>query len=84
MEIPVAEKEKEIFVLERDQGMSKLVQPDCFIARSHSIANFIQYRNDHSRYPDSKVHGANMGPTWAGSCRPQMGPILAPWILLSG
>ena len=23
-------------------------------------------------YPDSKVHGANMGPT--GSCRPQMGP----------
>ena len=27
-----------------------------------------------------------MGPTWgpAGSCRPQMGPTLAPWILLSG
>ena len=27
-----------------------------------------------------------MGPTWGplGSCRPQMGPILAPWILLSG
>ena len=26
------------------------------------------------------------GPTWgpAGSCRPQMGPILAPWTLLSG
>ena len=32
--------------------------------------------------PDSKVHGANMGPS--GSCRPQMGPMLAPWILLSG
>ena len=32
--------------------------------------------------PDSKVHGANMGPP--GSCRPQMGPILAPWTLLSG
>ena len=27
-----------------------------------------------------------MGPTWgpSGSCRPQMGPMLAPWILLSG
>ena len=27
-----------------------------------------------------------MGPTWGppGSCRPQLGPVLAPWILLSG
>ena len=27
-----------------------------------------------------------MGPTWVppGSCRPQMGPMLAPWTLLSG
>ena len=27
-----------------------------------------------------------MGPTWgpSGSCRPQMGPMLAPWTLLSG
>ena len=27
-----------------------------------------------------------MGPTWGppGSCQPQMGPMLAPWILLSG
>ena len=27
-----------------------------------------------------------MGPTWGppGTCRPQMGPILAPWTLLSG
>ena len=27
-----------------------------------------------------------MGPTWGppGACRPQMGPILAPWSLLSG
>ena len=31
------------------------------------------------RFPDSKVHGAKMGPCW-----PQMGPMLAPWILLSG
>ena len=33
-------------------------------------------------YPECKVNGANMGPTW--SCRPQMGPMLAPWTLLSG
>ena len=32
--------------------------------------------------PDSKVHGANMGPTWVLSA--QMGPMLAPWTLLSG
>ena len=32
--------------------------------------------------PDSKVHGANIGPTWALSA--QMGPMLAPWTLLSG
>ena len=34
--------------------------------------------------PDSKAHGAN--PTWGppGSFRPQMGPVLAPWTLLSG
>ena len=32
--------------------------------------------------PDSKVHGANMGPIWAD--RAQVGPMLAPWTLLSG
>ena len=31
---------------------------------------------------DSKIHGANMGPTWVLS--PQMGPMLAPWTLLLG
>ena len=31
--------------------------------------------------PDSKVHGANMGPTWAD--RTHVGPMLAPWTLLS-
>ena len=33
-------------------------------------------------FPDSKVHGPTWGPP--GSCRPQMGPMLAPWTLLSG
>ena len=33
-------------------------------------------------YPDSKVHGPTWGPP--GSCRPQMGTMLALWTLLSG
>ena len=33
--------------------------------------------------PDSKVHGANMGPP-DGTDRTQVGPMLAPWTLLSG
>ena len=32
--------------------------------------------------PDSKVHWANKGPT--GSCRPQKGPMLAPWTCYQG
>ena len=32
--------------------------------------------------PDSKVHGANMGPTWVLSAPD--GPHVAPWTLLSG
>ena len=36
-----------------------------------------------SKYdPDSKVHGANMGPY--GADRTQVGPMLAPWTLPSG
>ena len=35
-----------------------------------------------SNNPDSKVHGANMGPP--GSYLLQIGSMLAPWTLLSG
>ena len=35
-----------------------------------------------SNTPDSKVRGANMGPS--GTDRSQLGPVLAPWTLLSG
>ena len=36
--------------------------------------------------PDSKVHGANMGPIWGRQDPggPHVGPMLAPWTLLSG
>ena len=33
-------------------------------------------------HPDSKVHGANMGPTWVLSAPD--GPMLAPWTLFQG
>ena len=32
--------------------------------------------------PDSKIHGANMGPS--GANRTRVGPMLVPWTLLSG
>ena len=35
-----------------------------------------------SLHPDYKVHGPTWGPP--GSCRPQKGPMLASWSLLSG
>ena len=35
-------------------------------------------------FPDSKVHGAYMGPTWGRQDPTQLGPMLAPWALLSG
>ena len=41
-----------------------------------------EYRFSAHMVPDSKVHGPTWGPP--GSCRPQMGPMLAPWTLLSG
>ena len=46
------------------------------------IARIMHIVGSHFVVPDSKVHGANMGPP--GSCRPQIVPILAPWTLLSG
>ena len=47
-----------------------------------SCWGWILFRLGFGDYPDSKVHGANMG--LHGSNRPQMGPMLAPWTLLSG
>ena len=41
----------------------------------------VNWKN-YEHYPDSKVHGANMGP--AGADRTQVGPMLVPWNLLSG
>ena len=41
--------------------------------------------NPHPTYTPSQL-AKFMGPTWGppGSCRPQMGPVLAPWTMLSG
>ena len=53
-----------------------------FAAKSRVV--WIAKRPRHNWYdvPDSKVHGANMGPS--GADRTQVGPMLAPWTLLSG
>ena len=59
-----------------------------------SYINSIVSCSNHKYWP--RIHPPNlvmisqiakfMGPTWGppGSCRPQMGPMLAPWTLLSG
>ena len=47
------------------------------------ISHSIHTRRDICKVtPDSKVHGANIGPTWVLSA--PVGPVLAPWNLLSG
>ena len=42
--------------------------------------------SDNTILPSTSQKARFMGPTWAppGSCRPQVGPMLAPWTLLSG
>ena len=62
--------------------------------RTHTLAvfsyvNSVQFRSYRLRKKTQSSHSqlANfMGPTWRppGSCRPQTGPMLAPWTLLSG
>ena len=59
---------------------------------SHSFISFSQGTNKLSKHDCSVVSSWRsliakfMGPTWGppGSCRPQMGPMSAPWNLLSG
>ena len=59
---------------------------------SKDINNRFIYSHRHTgNTMNSLVQGCTqiarfMGPTWgpSGSCRPQMGPMLAPWTLLSG
>ena len=48
------------------------------------VANWVQSSCDIVR--EWSQIATFMGPTWGppGSCRPQMGPMLAPWTLLSG
>ena len=61
----------------------------CYIVMPPLIG-WAHTKNDSCCY-DAIMHVASqiakfMGPTWGppGSCRPQMGPMLAPWTLLSG
>ena len=68
-----------------EHSFQRLIQtmPACVIKDSCATQDWgHNHRNTWHNTPDSKVHGANMGPL--GSSRPQMGPMLAPWTLLSG
>ena len=53
--------------------LSLKAKPAPWVAANHII---------HGNAPDSKVHGANMGPS--GAVGTQVGPMLAPWTSLSG
>ena len=44
---------------------------------------FLSDRWKGGQTPNCKVHGTNMGPTWV-MLAPYIGPMLAPWTLLSG
>ena len=60
----------------------KMKCPIIFADKFISFNPFLSMRHDYLIYksiPDSTVHGANMGPTWV-----LLGPMLAPWTLLSG
>ena len=56
-----------------------------FIEPMHRNKPNITYLLGNNLPGNSKI-AKFMGPTWGppGSCRPQMGPMLAPWTLLSG
>ena len=53
---------------------------------SFILYNFYLYRMSVRFHNNNSQIGKFMGTTWGppGSCRPQIGPMLAPWTLLSG
>ena len=56
-----------------------------FIGRSYNFIN-LKYSSEATRNDKPTQKAKFMGPTWGppGSYRPQIGPLLAPWTLLSG
>ena len=47
-----------------------------------TVKMVVIWTQQHITHPDSKVHGPTWGPS--GADRTQVGPMLAPWTLLSG
>ena len=45
---------------------------------------YLQCYKGKVNYPETKVHGANMGLIWGGAERTEVGPMLALWTLLYG
>ena len=66
-------------------GFAHIVQGWCTGTKAIvTILKTINHTN--APYSNRSQIAKFMGPTWGppGSCRPQMGPMLAPWTLLSG
>ena len=53
------------------------ITPLCCIQLGKTKLNTVEYNNNYWNNPDSKVHGANMGPTWVLSAPdgPHVGPM---------
>ena len=59
-----------------------VLSPRCVIVNCYHRGLGASQNAWYEDFPDSKFHGANMGPIW-GRQDPD-GPTLAPWTLLSG
>ena len=73
--------------LSRSQSLRPLSYEECCLNIAQRLETVIRkvYIFIYHRNLTSQI-ARFMGPTWGppGSCRPQMGPMLAPWTLLSG
>ena len=76
---------KYIRLYENTEGRSIIYKMSCYIIDAVMIWA-LRYSLDPEIWRDTSQITKFMGPTWGptGSCRPQMGPMLAPWTLLSG
>ena len=70
-----------------DKAKTDNYRPFSLLSSISKIFEKVVYNQLYKYYTQNKSQIARfMGPTWGppGSCRPQMGPTLAPWTLLSG
>ena len=78
----------EIYIFSFKENAFELVVRNlaAILFRSQCVNNSTMDTLDQHQAQRTSLIARFMGPTWGppGSCRPQAGPMLAPWILLSG